>query len=232
MNTPAIQLSIAEVTHLLTTDFDSQRVLETIVERSRENLSGVWCVLVVRNGEHGYLDVLVESANADFAPDRTLAISGPAALSAESGAVVMVDSFGDVGERWRKFGRSGLERGLGGCRCFPMRLGRKSLGSLVVFTHDSWDSAQRSNAYGQSMADLAALTLSTDSRQDRHSQAVAAVKKLIAVRGDVERAVGMIAELDGISIELATLRLAENARRRGISAAAYSSLVLANPHKR
>ena len=97
MNTPAIQLSIAEVTHLLTTDFDSLRVLETIVERSRQNLSGVWCVLVVRNGEQGYLDVLVESANAEFVPDRTLAISGPAALSAESGAVVMVDSFKDVG---------------------------------------------------------------------------------------------------------------------------------------
>ena len=51
------------------------RVLETIVERSRQNLSGVWCVLVVRNGEQGYLDVLVESANAEFVPDRTLAIS-------------------------------------------------------------------------------------------------------------------------------------------------------------
>ena len=232
MNTPAIQLSIAEVTHLLTTDFDSLRVLETIVERSRQNLSGVWCVLVVRNGEQGYLDVLVESANAEFVPDRTLAISGPAALSAESGAVVMVDSFKDVGDRWRKFGRTGLEQGLGGCRCFPMRLGRTSLGSLVVFTHDSWHSAERSNAYGQSMADLAALTLSTDSRQDRHSQVVTAVKKLIAVRGDVEQAVGMIAELDGISIELATARLAENARRRGISAGAYSSLVLANPDAR
>ena len=52
--------------------------------------------------EQGYLDVLVESANAEFVPDRTLAISGPAALSAESGAVVMVDSFKDVGERWRE----------------------------------------------------------------------------------------------------------------------------------
>ena len=102
----------------------------------------------------------------------------------------------------------------------------------MVFTHDSWHSAERSNAYGQSMADLAALTLSTDSRQDRHSQVVTAVKKLIAVRGDVEQAVGMIAELDGISIELATARLAENARRRGISAGAYSSLVLANPDAR
>ena len=39
---------------------------------------------------------------------------------------------------------------------------------------------------GSPMADLAALTLSTDSRQDRHSQVVTAVKKLIAVRGDVE----------------------------------------------
>ena len=64
------------------------------------------------------------------------------------------------------------------------------------------------------------------------SQVVTAVKKLIAVRGDVEQAVGMIAELDGISIELATARLAENARRRGISAGAYSSLVLANPDAR
>lgn len=232
MNTSAIQLSIAEVTHLLTTDFDSLRVLETIVERSRQDLSGVWCVLVVRNGEPDYLDVLVESADADFIPDRTLAIAGPAALSAESGAVVMIDNFADVGERWQKFGRSGLERGLGGCRCFPMRLGRKSFGTLVVFTRDSWDSATRSNAYGQSMADLAALTLSTDSRQDRHSHVAVAVKKLITVRGEVEQAVGMIAELEGLSIELATARLEENARRRGISAGAYSALVLANPDNR
>lgn len=232
MNTPAIQLSIAEVTHLLTTDFDSLRVLETIAERSRQNLGGVWCVIVVRNGEQGCLDALVESANAEFVPDRTLALAGPAALSAESGAVVMVDSFVDVGERWRNFGRSALERGLGGCRCFPMRVGRKSFGSLVVFTRDPWDSAERSNAYGQSMADLAALSLSTDSDRDRQSQVAAAVKKLIAVRGYMEQAAGMIAELDGMSIELATARLEENARRRGISVGAYSSLVLANPDNR
>src|SRR3546814_16561018 len=110
MNTPAIQLSIAEVTHLLTTDFDSLRVLETIVERSRQNLSGVWFVLVVRNGEQGYLDVLVESANTAFVHDRTLAISGPAAMSAASGAVVRVESFLDEGEGCGKVGVSVLEQ--------------------------------------------------------------------------------------------------------------------------
>ena len=113
MNTPAIQLSIAEVTHLLTTDFDSLRVLETIVERSRQNLSGVcassWC----ETGSKVISMCWWSRQMPSSFPDRTLAISGPAALSAESGAVVMVDSFKDVGERWRKFGRSGLEHGLG-----------------------------------------------------------------------------------------------------------------------
>ena len=49
IDSPSILLSFAEVILLLATDFDFLRVLETIVERSRENLGGERCV-VVRTG--------------------------------------------------------------------------------------------------------------------------------------------------------------------------------------
>ncbi|MDI9915062.1 hypothetical protein [Rhodococcus sp. IEGM 1379] len=125
----------------------------------------------------------------------------------------MIDDFDIASSPWTSFAESAALHGLGGFRAFPLKLALTPLGSLVVFTADLWNSRELSNAYGQSMADAAAVT----------------TQHILLSRNMIELAVGMIAELDGLDIYAATEALSVAAKARGISLAQYAQKVVNEP---
>lgn len=229
MNTPLAQVAIAEITHLLTTDFDSQNLLSIITERTRRAFGATWCVLVLKSVDAPGIELVCESTDSSFEPPRDLVHRVPVALSALNGSVVMIDDFDIASPRWAAFAESATLHGLGGCRVFPLRLAQATLGSLAVFTVDPWTSRERSNSYGQSMADLAAIALSLRGIDNRTEAATVAAQQILLSRSTIELAAGMIAELDDIDIGSAMGTMAAAAKAQGMSLTQYARKMVEDP---
>jgi hypothetical protein len=226
MNTSLPQVMIAEITHVLTTDFDSHNLLESITDRARQSFTAAWCALLVRATDPAGVEVVCESVAPGFSPRRDLVHSHPVALSASTGSVVMIEDFKIASPRWAPFADAAALSGLGGCRVFPLRLAGQPLGALAVFTADPWNSRPRGSAYGQSMADLAAIALSMSGIDDRAEAATIATQHILSSRAAIEQAAGMIAEFDNSSIAAAMRVLATQAKARGSTIAQYAEQVI------
>lgn len=150
----------------------------------------------------------------------------PVVLSALTGAVVMIDDFEIAGPRWHAFAQAAARSGLGACRVFPLRLTERPLGALAVFTTDPWNSRPRDNAFGQSLADLAAIALSASDVDGRSEAATLAAQHILASRTAIEQAAGVIAELDQVDIDSANKALAVRSQTRGVTVAQYSEHVV------
>ncbi|MGG7105163.1 GAF and ANTAR domain-containing protein [Rhodococcus sp. 24CO] len=226
MDTSLPQVTIAEITHVLTTNYDSHNLLESITDRTRQSLTAAWCVLLVRATDPAGVEVVCESVAPGFSPHRDLVHSRPVALSASTGSVVMIDDFKIASHRWTRFADAAALSGLGACRIFPLRLAGQPLGALAVFTADPWNSRPRGSAYGQSMADLAAITLSMSGIDDRAEAATVAAQHILSSRAVIEQAAGMVAEYDNSSITAAMRVLAAQAKARGSTIAQYAEQVV------
>ena len=232
MNTPLPQVMIAEITHLLTTDFDSRTLLESITERTRRSFTAAWCVLLLRATDATGIEIVCESVEEGFEPHRDLVHRNPVVLSALTGSVVMIDDFEIASPRWHAFAQAAVRSGLGACRVFPLRLAERPLGALAVFTADPWNSLPRDNAFGQSLADLAAIALSMSDVDGRSEAATVAAQHILSSRTAIEQAAGVIAELDQIDIDSAMKVLAARAQALGVTVAQYSERVVEDPEFR
>ena len=97
---------------------------------------------------------------------------------------------------------------------------------FAVFTTDPWNSRPRDNAFGQSLADLAAIALSIPDVDERSEAAIIAAQHILASRNTIEQAGGVIAELDQVDIDSAMQALAARAQDRGVTVAQYSEHVV------
>lgn len=232
MNAPLSQVTIAEITHLLTTDFDSHHLIETIIERARRTFDAVWCVLLLRVPDSSGVEIVCESTETGFEPHRELLHRNPVVLSASTGSVVMIDDFEIASPRWRSFADAAREVGLGACRVFPLRLAEKPLGAMAVFTANPWNAQSRDNASGQSLADLAAIAMSMSGIGDRAEAATITAQQFLLSRTTLEHAVGMIAELDQIGVDAARDVLVQEAKAHGLTLARYAERVVEDPNSR
>lgn len=84
----------------------------------------------------------------------------------------------------------------------------------------------RDNAFGQSLADLAAIALSMSDVNIRSGAATIAAQHILASRTTIEQAGGVIAELDQVDIDSGMQALAARAQDRGMTVAHYSEHVV------
>ena len=93
--------------------------------------------------------------------------------------------------------------------------------------HDrSVEFSPRDNAFGQSLADLAAIALSMSDVNIRSGAATIAAQHILASRTTIEQAGGVIAELDQVDIDSGMQALAARAQDRGMTVAHYSEHVV------
>ncbi|MCE4268216.1 ANTAR domain-containing protein [Rhodococcus globerulus] len=144
----------------------------------------------------------------------------------------MIDDFEIVGPRWHAFAQAAARSGLGACRVFPLRLTERPLGALAVFTTDPWNSRPRDNAFGQSLADLAAIALWMPDVDGRSEAETVAAQHVLASCAPIEQACGVIAELDQVDIYSAMKALAARAQARGMTVARNAEHVVEDPEFR
>ncbi|ROZ49714.1 ANTAR domain-containing protein [Rhodococcus sp. WS3] len=100
---------------------------------------------------------------------------------------------------------------------------------FAVFTTDPWNSRPRDNAFGQSLADLAAIALWMSDVNERSGAATIAAQHILASRTTIEQAGGVIAELNQVDIDSAMKTLAARAADQGMTVARYAAYVVEDP---
>ncbi|UGT61001.1 hypothetical protein [Nocardia asteroides] len=238
MNTAQIRLAVAELTAALTGDFDVPTVLHSVAGHARECFQAVSAAVILtdqRSGGSGVQIVAEAMRDGSMIADPRLHVAGPGMDSARDGAVAMIGDLDEGGAephadgsatRWADYRARARSAGLRSVRAFPITALTLPLGSVVVHADEPWGTL-RPNDFGQILADLTAIALSTG-RQDGRLVAVAdTIDDVLAGTAVIATATGIIAEHFGLEVESARARLLRLARAHGRTPTAQAEALVA-----
>lgn len=226
MITASTRLAVAEITASLINDFDLPMLLQKIAVHAFEGFVSLSSAVVLVQDQDAY--VVAEFVRAGRGLDPILHVSGPGLTSALDGAVAMItdmDSDRDDA-RWNRYRARAAADGVRSVRAFPIVSLGAPLGSLVVHTDDPWGT-ERPNEFGQILADLIALALTSGLVQGRRSTAADSVGTVLRGATTIALATGILAEHFGDGVVDARLRLARLARSHGNTATARAERIVA-----
>ncbi|MFF3226458.1 hypothetical protein ACFYV7_26930 [Nocardia suismassiliense] len=230
MNSARTRLAIAELTATLTTDFDVPTLLHSIAVHARDCFDAVSAVLILRDpqqlaGAEG-MQIVAESLRDGSSADPRLHITGPGLSSARDGAVTMIADL-DVGEdaSWPQYRKQALAAGLRSVRAFPVVALTMPLGSVVVHLDEPWGVA-RPNDFGQILADLTAIALSTGRVEGRRVSTGETVEAVLHGTTVIAAAVGVLAEYFDLDIAAARQRLVRLARAHDVTPTAHAQAIV------
>ena len=226
------RVAIADVTGTLTTDFDLPTLLQTVVTHAREGFDAYSAVIVLRDDRQSTagddLHIVAESCQAGVGADTELNTTGPAVNSAHDGAVTLVTDLSTTDDtRWPSYRQRALSTGLRGVRAYPIKALSLPVGSLVIHTEQPWDGSGQPSEFGQILANLVAIALSTGASAVRHSGVSKSVDTVLEGTSVVATAIGIIAEYRGIEIVEARHFLTRLARAHGVTVTTHARAVVA-----
>lgn len=168
------RVAIADVTGTLTTDFDLPTLLQTVATHARGGFDAYSAVIVLRDDRRSTagddLHIVAESCQAGVGADTQLNTTGPALNSAHDGAVTLVTDLATIEDtRWPGYRQRALSTGLRGVRAYPVKALSVPVGSLVIHTQQPWDGSGQPSEFGQILANLVAIALSTGASAVRQS---------------------------------------------------------------
>ena len=229
MNPTRIGSAIAEVSATLNTDFDLPLLLSAIVDHARVGLdaSSAAVVLLDRRKVMGQNEFhVVAEAVGSGAAGLDLETEGPATLSASEGVVAMIDDLAGTGDtRWLEYRRRALASGVRSVRAFPIVSLQVPLGAVVVHADQPWGSA-RSHAFGQTLANLTAVALTSAVVEHRRTDTADTIDELLEGGVAVAAAMGMLAEVLRLDVAEARVALGRLARAHGASETAYARVIV------
>lgn len=227
------RLVIAELTSVLTTDFDLATVLDSVVAGARESFDASSAVVVVldvfgRTGDaatHVVAEALREPAHADLG----FLTTGPGLVSARDGAITMVADLTDAEDtRWPVYRRAALRAGMRGMRAFPVKVLGVPMGALVIHTEDPWGTA-RPNDLGQILANLTAVALSiAPGAEQRRTDTDDTIEALLQGSAQIATAIGILAEVGGGTPAQARQRLHRLARAHGVTVIGHAVAIVSD----
>ncbi|WP_378741305.1 hypothetical protein [Nocardia brasiliensis] len=223
------RLAVAELTALLTTDFDVPTLLHTLVGHARGCFEACSAVLILlddrRRGGQADIRIVAESTSDGYRADPALHTSGPGPTSAHTGAVTMITDLHTADDtRWSHYRASALAAGMGGVRAFPVTALAVPLGALVIHTTGPWG-ATRPNELGQILADLSAVALSIADPHGRRVTTSDTIEAVLADTTTVSVAVGILAEYLDLSIDGARDRLVRLARAHNTTPTTHAKAI-------
>ncbi|WP_280222232.1 GAF domain-containing protein [Nocardia neocaledoniensis] len=229
MNTARTRLAIADLTATLATEFDVPALLHAVALHAQRCFDA-HCAAIVLHGRRAAgnagLHIVAEAARDDSPADPRLHTVGPALASARDGAVAMIadldDSAGD--DRWPEYRARAREAGLRSVRAFPVRAMAVPLGAVVVHADEPWGT-RRPDDFGQILADLTAIALST-SQGGRRVTATDTVDTVLNGTAVIATAVGILAEYFDRDADAARLRLHRLARAHQRTPTAQAAAVV------
>jgi hypothetical protein len=171
---------------------------------------------------------VAESCQAGVGADTQLNTSGPALNSARDGAVTLVTDLATIDDtRWPGYRQRALSTGLRGVRAYPVKALSVPVGSLVIHTQQPWDGSGQPSEFGQILANLVAIALSTGASAVRQSGVSESVDTVLEGTSVVATAIGIVAEYRGIGIVEARHYLTRLARAHGVTVTAHARSVVA-----
>lgn len=226
------RVAIADVTGTLTTDFDLPTLLQTVATHARGGFDAYSAGIVLRDDRRSTagddLHIVAESCQAGVGADTQLNTTGPALNSAHDGAVTLVTDLATIEDtRWPGYRQRALSTGLRGVRAYPVKALSVPVGSLVIHTQQPWDGSGQPSEFGQILANLVAIALSTGASAVRQSGVSKSVDTVLEGTSVVSTAIGIIAEYRGIGIVEARHHLTRLARAHGVTVTAHARSVVA-----
>ena len=226
------RLAIAELTATLTGEFDLPTVLDTVAQDAREGFDATSAAVILLDGERQTGDtgvqVVAEALSQPTDADLSFIGSGPGLDSARGGAVTMVPDLADATDtRWPDYRRQALRAGMRGMRGFPVSILGSSVGALVIHTGEPWG-VQRSNDFGQVLANLTALAISIAPHVvQRRSDTGDTIATLLQGTVTIATATGILAELSGLEPAQARLHLHRLARAHQRTVTEHAARIVA-----
>ncbi|WP_135235701.1 ANTAR domain-containing protein [Nocardia sp. CS682] len=227
MNSARTRLAIAELTATLTTDFDVPTLLHSVAVHARDCFDAVSAVVILADPQQSAgMQIVAESLRDGGSADPRLHITGPGLSSARDGAVTMIaDLAAGRDASWPQYRRQALAAGLRSVRAFPVVALRMPLGSVVVHLDEPWGLA-RPNDFGQILADLTAIALSTGRVEGRRASTGETVVAVLHGATVIAAAVGVLAEYFDLDIPAARQRLVRLARAHDVTPTAHAQAII------
>ncbi len=201
-------MAIAAVTSRLARGYDSSTLLEDIAARAAACLDATGAAVVAATrgdaihvvaSYPGMLDPLSSSVLVGRAVSRSINL----------GVMVSLDDLEAPTPRWLAVSVPDAPDGVRSMRIYPIANAGRPLGALIVHAADAWGNS-RPTMTGQTMADLAGIVLSTPLALPADD--TAHTLRLVADRAIINRAYGMVAEANSISVDEAARLLQRQAR--------------------
>ncbi|WP_194820307.1 GAF and ANTAR domain-containing protein [Nocardia sp. XZ_19_385] len=232
-NTARTRLAVAELTATLTTDFDVPTLLQSVARHARDGFDAYSAVVVLldrHGGSHPAVHLVAEALRHGISADPLLHNAGPGLSSARDGTVTMIgDIVAEKNPRWASYRQRAMAAGLRGVRAFPVTAFGLPLGALVVHTDNAWGTL-RPNDFGQTLADLVAIALSSGPIESRRASTSDNVDAVLRGTTVISFAVGVLAEYFQLDVEQARDRLLRLARTHGRTPTAHAREIIAALH--
>jgi hypothetical protein len=226
------RVAIADVTGVLTTDFDLPTLLQTVANHARDGFDAYSAVIVLRDDRRSTagddLHIVAESCRGGIGAEPELNAAGPALSSAHDGALTMVTDLAAADDsRWPEYRQRALSAGLRGVRAYPIKVLSAPIGSMVIHTEQPWYESAKPSEFGQILANLVAIALTSGVSSGRQTGVVDSVDTVLEGTTIVATAIGIIAEYRSLEIVEARRYLTRLARAQGVTVTAHARSVVA-----
>ncbi|MEJ5914737.1 GAF and ANTAR domain-containing protein [Pseudokineococcus sp. 1T1Z-3] len=216
-----------ELADTLVDDFDVVEFLTMLTERCVELLDADAAGLMLAD-QRGNLRLVASTAHES----RQLEVfelqsdEGPCVESFRTGRQVLNLSTADTSRRWPRFAVAAQAAGFSSTHALPLRLRGQVLGGLNLFTREERRLSEEDTSVGQSMADIATISLLQERALDEQTRLSEQLQSALASRIAVEQAKGVLAARAGLSIPESFDAMRRHARRHGRPLSAVAADVI------
>ena len=135
--------------------------------------------------------------------------SGPCFDAVKMGRHIKALGFSDIESRWPDFAPSLRAAGFGGVHAIPMTWHGRALGGLNLFWHTPTELSEDEARTAQAFADSCTLAIMQSTDGDHDAVLNARVRAALSGRVTIERAKGILAQLNDLDMAGAFARLIE-----------------------
>ncbi|KQR38422.1 MULTISPECIES: GAF and ANTAR domain-containing protein [Microbacterium] len=204
--------TFAKLADTLVDEYDVVELMQQLADACREELdiSAAGILLADQNGE---LELVASTSEAGTVVESLLLGSqGPALGSYESGSVVAVPDFDDLGSAADEFRRAARASGYTSMFVIPLRLRDKTIGTLTLLQAAGSEPSEDDLLVARALADVATIGILHE-RVLRETEILAEqLQHALNSRIVIEQAKGVVAYTAGVPIEDAFALIRDHSR--------------------
>jgi len=190
-------------------------ILAQLLGDCAEVLEAQAAAILVSDAQGGL--TLLSSTTAEAAALEMLQAQervGPCVDALDSGDLVLAYSESELLDRWRDVGQAIVTAGFSSVEAVPMTWRGRAIGGLNLFHVGGLDVDDERRRLSKAFADVATIVL-VHAADVPTEQVTARVYDAVMARGTIEQAKGVLAEVEGLDMHGAQLRLGELATETG-----------------